>query len=319
MGRRHARVFSGLPARFRVVGAFDVAPNSEISAPSTASRLESEAEAIAKSELLVIATPTETHLGCAVRALSAGRHVLVEKPLCGRASEAMFLADLASRGPGRLFVGHSERFNPVVRALYRLLRDDPAVAIDLRRVGPSRPSEVGALLNMGVHDFDLAAYLAGCEISLHSAVARCAPGAKVEDLAHVLFTTAAGAAGHLYVDRTQVVRSRTVTWTTARWTYEGDLLGHRLWRTPRPSGERSEVPLPAEEPLVAQALALADALDGRPSRELATARDGARAVELAERAAVPWGALGQAERAEISDEAEMESHKARRPRRPTSG
>ncbi len=169
-----------------------------------------------------------------------------------------------------------------MRALARLLRDDPPLAIDLRRVGPARPAEVGALLNMAVHDFDLATYLTGADIRIRSAVLRSMSGSDVEDLAHVLFTTDTGAAGHLYVDRTQVTKSRALTWTTPRWIYEGDLLGHRLWRTLRPAGERSEVPLPTEEPLLAQAVALADVLDGRTSRELATAQDGARAVALAE-------------------------------------
>jgi hypothetical protein len=70
--------------------------------------------------------------------------------------------------------------------------------------------------------------------------------------------------------------------------YEGDLLAHRLVRSARTAsatGSRTEVPLPLEEPLVAQAIALADALDGRTSREIATAADGALAVALAERAA----------------------------------
>jgi predicted dehydrogenase len=282
MGRRHARVFAALPDRFRLVGAFDVEPSADGSL--LAPRQGSEADAIAEAEVVVIATPTETHFGCAMRALAAGRFVLIEKPVCARSVEAAAVADLSARGPTRLYVGHSERFNPVVRALVRLLREDPPVAMDLRRVGPARPREVGALLNMGVHDFDLAAYLAGGEVRVHSAVARWAPGSNVDDFAHVLFTTANGASGHLYVDRTHTNRSRTLGVTTARWVYEGDLLEHRLWRAPLPAGERSEVPLPAQEPLLAQAMALADALDGRTCRELATAQDGARSVALAEEA-----------------------------------
>jgi hypothetical protein len=44
------------------------------------------------------------------------------------------------------------------------------------------------------------------------------------------------------------------------------------------------VPLPLEEPLAAQATALADALDGGAIREIATGADGARAVALVESA-----------------------------------
>jgi len=315
MGRRHARVFAALPERFRAVGAFDVDASQDVS--PFAPRLASEAEALALADVVVIATPTETHKACALRALASGRSVLIEKPLCSVAADAMAVADLSSAGPARLFVGHSERFNPVVRALARLLRDDPPLSIDLRRVGPARPVDVGALVNMGVHDFDLAGYLAGVDVRVRSVVARSASDSTVEDLAHVLFTTATGAAGHLYVDRTLVTKSRTVTWTTARWIYEGDLLAHRLWRTSRPVGERSEVPLPAEEPLLAQALAFADVLDGRASRELATAYDGARAVVLADEAARLGEATGLVNITEPTADVGLLGQASNRPRRPT--
>src|SRR5262249_10293041 len=150
------------------------------------------------------------------RALAAGVHVLVEKPLCATSAEAKGLLEAQGRG-ARLFVGHSERFNPVVRALAKLLRGERVLAIDLKRVGPSRPSECGVLLNLGVHDFDLAAYLGGGPLELRGAVG----GA---DLAQVVFETAEGAAGHLYVDRTAPERRRSLVVTTSRWIYEGDLL-----------------------------------------------------------------------------------------------
>jgi predicted dehydrogenase len=215
------------------------------------------------------------------RALASGVHVLVEKPLCARSTEAKVLLEAQRRSGARLFVGHSERFNPVVRALAKLLRGDRVLAIDLKRVGPSRPGECGVLLNLGVHDFDLAAYLAGGPLELRGAVG----GA---DMAQVVFETAEGAAGHVCVDRTAPERRRSIVVTTSRWIYEGDLLAHRLVRTARgchATGQRSDVPLPLEEPLLAQARAAADALDGVGSRELATGEDGAAAVGLAERAA----------------------------------
>ena len=283
MGRRHVRVLAALADRFEVVGAYEV--RDDVEGPDGVPVLAGEAEAIARADLVVVATPMRAHAGTVGRALAAGRHVLVEKPLCARSAEAEALVAAASRGAGRLFVGHSERFNPVVRVLARLVRDERVIAIDLERVGPSRPTDCGVLVNLGVHDFDLAAYLAGGEAIVHGAVSGGSSGASGEDLAHVLLATTSGAVGHLYVDRTLHERRRGVVLATRRWLYEGDLLGHRLMRTSRDTGVRTEVPLLLEEPLVAQAIALADALDGATPRELATATDGARAVALAERAA----------------------------------
>jgi predicted dehydrogenase len=279
MGRRHARVLGELTARFEVVGAYDVRGGGA---------LTSEAEAIARAELVVVATPMGAHAGTASRALAAGRHVLVEKPVCATAAEASALLEARASSGRHLFVGHSERFNPVVRALARLLRGDGVVGIELRRVGATRADESGVLVSLGVHDFDLASYLVGAPITVTHAAGRVDPaGARGagEDLAHVLFTSEKGSLGHLYVDRTAPDRRRAIVVLTASWVYEGDLLAHRLTRTSRATGVRTEVPLVAEEPLAAQALAIAEVLEGGVVREVATGADGARALALAEGAA----------------------------------
>jgi predicted dehydrogenase len=281
MGLRHARVFAALGHRFEVAGAYDL--RSDALVPDYARRLRSEDEAIAHADVVVVATPTGAHAGAVARALAAGRHVLVEKPLCATGDEAKRLVALSARTGARLFVGHSERFNPVIRVLARLLRDEPVLAIDMLRVGPCRPTDCGVLVNLGVHDFDLAAYLGESPLTVQAAL-----GGANGDLAHVLFTTDSAAVGHLYVDRTIPAKRRSITITTPRWLYEGDLLEHRLMRTARANGVRTDVPLPLDEPLAGQALALADALDGVEAREIATGQDGAYALSLAERATEHW-------------------------------
>jgi predicted dehydrogenase len=309
MGRRHVRVFAGLASRFELVGGYDVRPQAD--APASLRRFQSEADAIARAEVVVVATPNATHRGIVTAALLAGRDVLVEKPICATSADVGPVLAAAEAGGARLFVGHSERFNPVVRAMVRLVRGDALLAIDLRRLAmTTAASQVGALINLGVHDFDLAAYLAGGPLTLHRAVGRGrAPGGEAsEDAAHVVFTTAGGCVGHIHVDRAAATKERRLTLVTPRWRYEGDLLTHRLVRAPHagaraatataaprdepPGQPATEVPLVLEEPLVAQALALADALDGAPAREIATAHDGASALLLADQAASMCRAAG---------------------------
>ena len=274
MGQRHLRVLASLSERFEVTGAWDL--RADLAPGHGAARLGGESEAIARADVVVVATPIDAHAATVVRALSAGRHVLVEKPLCATASDAA--AALASATRGALFVGHSERFNPVVRALARLVRGEAVASIDLHRVGPTRPTDHGVLLNLGVHDLDLGRYLGGGDVVVRDALGD-------DSFADVLFETTSGASGHLHVDRRPHVRRRELSLTTAQWIYEGDLLAHRLVRTSRTTGARTEVPLPLDEPLAAQARALADALDGGPVREIATGADGLAAVRLAEQCA----------------------------------
>jgi predicted dehydrogenase len=290
MGLRHVRVLLELEHRFEVVGTYDVRGDAGPPRPLPVAmqRFASEADALARAEVVVIATPIASHLDVARRALSAGKHALVEKPLCATSEEARALLASARAG-ARVFVGHSERFNPVVRALANLVRGDEVRAVDFQRLGPSKPCGHGVLLNVGVHDLDLAGYLAGGGVAVRGATGSMAPGSSGEDMADVAFSTAGGAVGRLTLDRTSPSRRRSIEVTTSQWLYEGDLLAHRLVRTARGKGGAAQtpgpLPLPADEPLVAQAIALADALDGRPVRDIATGRDGLRAVELAEHAA----------------------------------
>jgi predicted dehydrogenase len=282
MGRRHVRVLAGLSDVFELVGAYDLSETVEV--PPSVTRLPSESEAIRRADALIVATPIEAHADSVARAIAAGRHVLVEKPMCESAARADALLAASTPNGARMFVGHSERFNPVVRALSHLLRRERVQTIDFSRVGPARLIPQGVLLNLGVHDLDLACYLGGGDITLRSAVGGGWDGAS-HDTAHLLFETSRGAVGHIHLDRSHPTRQRSITVVTSRWVYEGDLLTCRLLRTPRRGGAAKEVPLAVEEPLVVQARALAAAVSGLPVGELATGADGARAVKLAELAA----------------------------------
>ncbi|MEI7894775.1 MAG: hypothetical protein WCI05_16885, partial [Myxococcales bacterium] len=206
--------------------------------------------------------------------------VLVEKPLCATSAEAHGLVAAATRAARHLFVGHSERFNPVVRALRSLLRTDasPVVSLQFRREAPRRAGcDAGVLVNLAVHDFDLIAHITGGPVTVVAAVGD-------DDTAHVL-VRASGATAHLHVSRVAPAKRRTLVVQTERFLYEGDLLGPRLTRASA-DGETTDVPLATVEPLVAQAHALALALTGTTSAPLATGTHGAQAVFLAEQAEI---------------------------------
>src|SRR5579871_5866936 len=149
MGRRHVRVFAGMP-EYRLGGVYDTNRRvaGEVAASAGVPVFDGEAAAIEAAQLVVIASPIEAHAEAARRALEGGRHVLVEKPLCATATEAFALVRAAGRSSSALFVGHSERFNPVVRALGRLLAPRDVRALTVRRATQACPerSEHGVLL-----------------------------------------------------------------------------------------------------------------------------------------------------------------------------
>lgn len=74
-------------------------------------------------QAVVIATPPNTHYTLARRALLAGKHVLVEKPLTMVSAEAQELVELADKCGSVLAVGHLFLYAPPVAAMREMVKD----------------------------------------------------------------------------------------------------------------------------------------------------------------------------------------------------
>jgi UDP-N-acetylglucosamine 3-dehydrogenase len=287
MGRRHVRVLASMPEVYALVGVFDVDRGVArgVAASMGIPSFDDEQACIEAAELVVIASPIEAHATAAHRALGRGRHVLVEKPLCANATDAFALVRAASKGSALLFVGHSERFNPVISALLNLVRPEDVRSISIRRATPPpERCEHGVLLSLGVHDVDLVAYLTGAALELRavSGLPGRDGGRGGEACAELTLSAATGAVAHLAVDREAPRRERTIELVTHRDVFEGNLLVPRLFRRPRSGGARTEVELARVEPLAEQARAIAEAMgQGHGPSRVASGADGARALAMA--------------------------------------
>jgi len=121
-----------------------------------------------------IACPSDKHAEVAEAALHAGLHVLVEKPIATKLSDAIRLVDLARANRLKLMVGHIERFNPAISRLRVLVgegRLGKIYRIHGTRVGPSpmRSLNSGVALDLATHDLDAMAYV--LQTPLHDVVA----------------------------------------------------------------------------------------------------------------------------------------------------
>ncbi len=76
----------------------------------------------AKIDAVVIATPAELHSSMALRALRAGKHVFVEKPLALRLDDAARLIDVAEETGRVLMVGHLLQYHPCFLHLRDMIR-----------------------------------------------------------------------------------------------------------------------------------------------------------------------------------------------------
>lgn len=76
-------------------------------------------------DAVVIATPIKTHYELAKKALSAGKHVFVEKPITDNVKQAQELANLSANKKLTLFVGHIFSYHPVLAKIKSIAHKEP--------------------------------------------------------------------------------------------------------------------------------------------------------------------------------------------------
>lgn len=117
-----------------------------------------EALADDRIEAVAIATPPHTHYDLVRRALEAGKHVLVEKPLARTAEEAAELVVLADELERVLMPGHTFLYSPSVNKVRSLIEED--VLGEIYFVTSSRMNlglyqQDGVVLDLAPHDLSI--------------------------------------------------------------------------------------------------------------------------------------------------------------------
>lgn len=179
MGRHHAGVYRMLPD-VELAGLVEPNPWRRRDAQRlfgcpVFTDLE-ELLATTRLDAASVAAPTTDHHDLTLRLLQAGVHVLVEKPVATRVTDAMALAALSRDRGLVLQVGHITRF---FRAVERLRAEVRApYLIEARRLTPNgRIQDVGVVLDLMIHDIDLVLELAGAPVlRLAAAGGRSADG-----------------------------------------------------------------------------------------------------------------------------------------------
>jgi predicted dehydrogenase len=197
------------PARLVV---HDVHPERarEAAAASGAEQVTGLADLIAAVDVVDICTPTDEHLAIGEAAAAAGRDVICEKPIARSLVDALALADACRRAGVRLLVAHVLRYFPEYAAAQAAIAAGdigrPAV-LRLRRES-SRPAKAadswifnearsgGLILDLMIHDFDFARWIAGDVESVMARRVRDASGRDVE-YAVAILRHASGALSHV--------------------------------------------------------------------------------------------------------------------------
>jgi predicted dehydrogenase len=129
-----------------------------------ATRVEREFDAILddpKVDAVAVATPPSTHHSLVRRALEAGKHVLVEKPLATNSADALDLVQLADEQGLVLMPGHTFVYSPAVQKVRELIRDDvlgEIYFVTSSRMNLGNYQDHGVVLDLAPHDLSILAH-----------------------------------------------------------------------------------------------------------------------------------------------------------------
>ena len=159
---------------------------------------------------IIVASPSDTHEEIAVKALKAGKHVIVEKPMALTLTGAQNIIRTAHEQGCKLMVSFPERFNPVYQKIKELvasgfLGDVISMTSKRRTKSNYRPTwywqenrSGGVIWDLACHDVDLFRWILNKEIDSVSAMAKKAMNNKqVIDNAFISLDISGNTIGHI--------------------------------------------------------------------------------------------------------------------------
>lgn len=112
-------------------------------------------ELFGKVDAVSVATPTNLHYEVASDFLMQKIHALVEKPFTPTLQEADSLIEIAAKNDLILQVGHIERFNSAFAATLNIIKEPKFIECHRLSPFPHRSLDVGAVLDIMIHDIDI--------------------------------------------------------------------------------------------------------------------------------------------------------------------
>lgn len=216
-----------------------------------------------KVDAVSIATPTKLHFKVAADFLNQGIHALVEKPFTPTLEEADSLIEIAKAKDLILQVGHIERFNSAFSATQKIIKDPKFIECHRLSPFPNRSLDVGAVLDIMIHDIDIIIGLVNSPLEKIDSV-----GINVltrfEDIANARLTFKNGCVANLTASRVSDETMRKIrifqenTYISLdyknaeAWVYRKALLGI----------SKDKLPIEKEQPLQKELQAFIDCVSG---------------------------------------------------------
>jgi UDP-N-acetylglucosamine 3-dehydrogenase len=269
MGRHHVRVLAENDATELVgIADLDEMRATELAAKYGCARYADYRHLLdEKLDLVVVAAPTSLHHTIGVEVLKSGAHAFIEKPIADTVEGARAIARTAQDAGKLVFVGHIERFNPVVSVVKDVMdegRLGEVLSISNLRVGQlnQRIFDVGIVLDLGTHDIDMISHLYGRRAESVYCVGLRKVG-NFEDHASLLLKFPGGRTGIIETSWLMPYKVRKMLVTGEKGFLLADLVTRKIVLMEDKFIE--EIPCEEEEPLKRQLRSVVDSiLNGAP-------------------------------------------------------
>ncbi len=288
-GKNHARVYSEL-ASTELVAVCDmnqerakaVADQFGVKAYTSSSRMLKSGDV----EAVSVCTWSTKLAEEALKALKAGKHVLVEKPMATHAKQAEKLLGVAEKSGLHLTAGFLMRFIPGLQHIREAVENKKIgelVCATAKRVSqwPERIGDVGVVKDTAIHDIDVMRYISDEDpISVYAKTGSMRHR-KFEDYAQIMLTYEDGKSAFIESNWLTPYKTRTLTVTGSDAIMRLDYMTQELWiEEPK---ENLQPRYPWQEPLKLELQHFADCILEK-KKPLITGVDGLKALQIAEAA-----------------------------------
>lgn len=222
----------------------------------------------------------------ALKALRAGKHVLVEKPMATYSRQAKKLLLVAEENSLHLTVGFLMRFIPGLVHIQEAVQEKRVgelVCATAKRVSqwPERIGDVGVVKDTAIHDIDVMRYISSEDPTGVYAKTGNMKHRKFEDYAQIMLTYEDGKSAFIESNWLTPYKTRTLTVTGSDAIMRLDYMTQDLWiEDPK---ENWQPRYPWKEPLKLELQHFADCIIEK-KKPLITGIDGLKALQIAEAA-----------------------------------
>jgi UDP-N-acetylglucosamine 3-dehydrogenase len=296
-GRNHARVFKEL-AETELLAICDIdAERARSVAKQFGVTSYTDTGRMLKNEnieAVSICTWSTSLAGEALKALNAGKNVLVEKPMAASVKQAENLLKTAEKEELHLTVGFLMRFIPGLQRIRNALEDKTLgepVCASAKRVGqwPERIGDVGVIKDTAIHDLDVMRYVFDEDPVAVYAKTGSIAHRKFEDYAQIMLAFKGGKSAFIESNWLTPYKTRVFMITGSEAIMKLDYITQEL--TIENARETVQPRYTVQEPLKLELQHFAKCITEK-EKPLVTGEDGLEALKLAE-AALKSSATGK--------------------------